>query len=140
MRLGTRQATAATLAAIGGVHVAWAQGSSFPFRNRAALADAVIGSDAVPSAAACRTVAAALFIASGLVADVPVGPRRWRVVGRAGVATVLAARGVAGMLGRTDLLATGSTSARFRRLDRRCYSPLCLALAVGTATAVGTTR
>ena len=68
-----------------------------------------------------------------IVADVPIGPARLRRVGRYGVATVLAARGFAGAFGRTDLLSKGSTSARFRSLDRRYFSPLCLALATGAA-------
>jgi hypothetical protein len=95
----------------------------------------VIGSDAVPAAAACNAVAAALFTASALVAGIPVIPRRWRAVGRVGVATVLATRGLAGMFGRTDVLSPGSTSAKFRRLDRRFYAPLCLALAAGAFSA-----
>jgi hypothetical protein len=33
------------------------------------------------------------------------------------------------MAGRTDLLAPGSSSERFRSLDRRVYSPICLTLA-----------
>ncbi|MFF3128447.1 hypothetical protein ACFVRD_40665 [Streptomyces sp. NPDC057908] len=36
-------------------------------------------------------------------------------------------------VGRTDLLSPGSVSARFRRLDRLVYSPLCVALAASTA-------
>jgi hypothetical protein len=36
---------------------------------------------------------------------------------------------IAGLAGRTDLLSPGSDSERFRDLDRRFYSPLCLALA-----------
>ena len=127
--------TIGVLAALGGLHLVWGKGSSFPFRNREALADAVIGRRAVPSATSCNAVAGLLFVASGLVADVPVGPRRWRAVGRVGVATVLATRGVFGMRGRTDLLSPGSTSATFRRLDRTVYAPLCLALAAGVATA-----
>lgn len=130
-----RYVTAAALASIGGVHVAWGFGSPFPFRSQAELADAVSGSQAVPSAAACQTVAGLLFVASGLVCDVPLGPRRLRRIGRHVVVGVLAVRGVAGMVGRTDLLARRATSPRFRRLDRRFYSPLCLALAVGAATA-----
>ena len=47
-------------------HVAWALGSSFPFRSRAELVDAVIGSDVIPSSAACDAVAVAPFVASGL--------------------------------------------------------------------------
>ena len=103
--------------------------------DRDALADAVVGSATVPSPAACYAVAGALFVASGLVADVPLGPYRLRALGRAGVATVLAVRGVAGLAGRTDLLSPRSTSPKFRRIDRMYLAPLCLALAAGAATA-----
>jgi hypothetical protein len=127
--------TSATLAGIGSVHVAWGLGSPFPFSSRDELADAVVGSRAVPSPSACYAVGAALLTAGALVSDVPIGPRRVRRVGRGIVGLVLAVRGCAGLLGRTDALSPGSTSPRFRRLDRRLYSPLCLALALGAATA-----
>ena len=124
--------TAATLATIAGLHVAWGRGSSFPFASKSELSDAVVGSQAVPSAGACYAVAGALFAASALVADVPVAPRRVRRLGRRVVGGVLATRGVVGLAGRTDLLSPGSASPRFRRLDRRYFSPLCLALALGS--------
>jgi hypothetical protein len=135
VRRGSRSLTSVTLVGIAGLHVAWGFGSSVPFRNRVELADSVIGADLVPSPTACLAVAAALLVASGLVADVPVGPRNLRRVGRRIVAGVLGVRGIAGVLGRTDLLSPGSTSPRFRQLDRRFYSPLCLLLALGSATA-----
>jgi len=123
--------TSATLAGIAAVHVAWGLGSSVPFASRAQLADAVVGSQAVPSPNACYAVAAALFAASALVSDVPVGPRRLRRLGRVVVGGTLGVRGFAGLCGRTDVLSPGSTSPRFRRLDRQIYSPLCVALAWG---------
>jgi len=129
-------ATSITLIAIGGLHVAWGLGSAFPFASRAELADAVIGTSDVPPPAACGAVAGALFVAAGLAADVPIGPRSLRRLGRATVASVLAARGVVGLLGLTDAVSPGSTSERFRSLDRRFFAPLCLLLAEGTATAV----
>lgn len=128
-------AASATLAAIAGLHIAWGVGSSFPFRSREELAIGVIGGPEVPSAVACHSVAAALVIASGLAADLPVGSRRLRSFGRAGVAGVLAIRGALGLLGRTDAVSPGSSSPKFRRLDRRLYAPLCLLLSVATATA-----
>lgn len=135
MRRAARWLTAATLAGIAGVHVAWGRGSTFPFSSRDELADAVVGTQHVPSPAACYAVATALIAASGLVANVPIGPGSLRRAGRYGVAAVLATRGLAGMSGRTDLLSRGSASMRFRRLDRRIYSPLCLTLAAGAITA-----
>ena len=127
--------TSAALASIAGVHVAWGLGSPFPFATRAELADAVIGSGAVPPPGACYAVATALFAASALVADVRIGPRRVRRLGRQVVGGVLTVRGIAGLAGRTDVLSPGSASPRFRRLDRRVFSPLCLALALGALTA-----
>ena len=44
-------------------------------------------------------------------------------------ADALAVRGLLGLAGRTDIVSPGSSSSRFRELDRRLYSPLCLALA-----------
>ncbi len=123
--------TATALAAIGGLHVAWGRGSSFPFRNEHELIDSVVGGNAVPSPAACYAVAGALFVASGLVVDIPIGPRPVRKLGRLGVACVLGGRGALGLFGRTDLVSSVSTSEKFRRIDRRYLSPLCLALAAG---------
>ena len=124
------------LAGIAGFHIAWGLGSSFPFENGPALADAVVGSSAVPPPVACHAVAVALAVASGLCADLPVGSPRLRRAGRRGVATVLAVRGLIGLIGRTDLVSPASSSPRFRRLDRRFYAPLCLLLSLGAATAV----
>ncbi|HEX2577317.1 MAG TPA: DUF3995 domain-containing protein [Aquihabitans sp.] len=125
----------AVLAGIAALHVAWGRGSSFPYADRDEVAAKVVGSSAVPPPAACYAVAGALVVASGLAADVPVGPPALRRMGRAGVATVLGVRGVLGRAGRTDVASPGSDGAAFRRLDRRIYSPLCLALAAATVTA-----
>ncbi len=126
-----RGLTAATLCSLAGLHVAWGLGSSFPFSARDDLSEAVIGRGSVPSPAACFAVAGALTIAGALVADVPGLPRGIQRAGVTGVAAVLASRAALGFAGRTDLASPGSVSTRFRRLDRRVYSPLCLALAAG---------
>ncbi|MGH3411365.1 MAG: DUF3995 domain-containing protein, partial [Streptosporangiaceae bacterium] len=52
-----------------------------------------------------------------------------RRAGVSAVAAVLAVRGGLGLAGQTRLVSPVSVSARFRRLDRRVYSPLCLTLA-----------
>lgn len=131
---GRLSATAASLMlGIAAVHVAWGRGSTWPFRDRAALNDAVIGRDATPSAPACYAVAGALTLASVLVSGEPVR-LPLRRVGTAGVVVVLTARGVLGLAGRTDWAVPGSVSPRFRRLDRRVYAPLCLTLAALSAT------
>jgi hypothetical protein len=137
MRTGIRRSTSITtatvLAGIGALHVAWGLGSSFPFRDRAALADTVVGSDAVPGRGASLAVAGLLGVAAGLVADVlPVAPRIRRV-GVLGVACVLATRAAFGFAGSTERLVAGSNSPRFVTADRRVFAPLCAALAAGAA-------
>ncbi|HZI44121.1 MAG TPA: DUF3995 domain-containing protein [Ilumatobacter sp.] len=137
MRTGIRRSTSITtatvLAGIGALHVAWGLGSSFPFRDRAALADTVVGNDAVPGRGASLAVAGLLGVAAGLVADVlPVAPRIRRV-GVLGVACVLATRAAFGFAGSTERLVAGSNSPRFVTADRRVFAPLCAALAAGAA-------
>ncbi len=129
-----RGATATTLFSLAGLHVLWGRGSTFPFADRDGLNDAVIGRSVTPSPSACFAVAGALTAAACLVADVPHLPRRGQRIGVTGVAAVLATRAALGFAGRTDVAVPGSVSPRFRRLDRRFYSPLCLALAAGAIT------
>jgi hypothetical protein len=128
-RAGITTASAA-LFALAGLHAAWGAGSAWPLPDRDALADAVIGAAEVPSPAACFAVSGALAAAGALVAGWPGGSRpAVRRLGAGTVVTVLAGRGALGLAGRTRLVSPTSTSARFARLDRRVYSPLCLALA-----------
>lgn len=123
--------TAPTLIAIAGLHVMWARGSSFPFHSRDELADSVVGTKEVPSSAACFAVALSLMVAAVVVAGVVPLPRRIRALALRIIATTLATRGIAGLLGRTSTLSPGSESAAFKRLDKRVYAPLCLWLAAG---------
>ena len=127
-RAATRTA-AAGLGALAGLHVAWGLGASWPLGDRATLADAVIGRADVPPAAACWGVAGALGAAAEFVAERPRTRPRLRRVGAAGVVLALTGRGLLGLAGRTDVVSPGSSSARFRELDRRRYSPLCIVLA-----------
>ena len=130
---------AATLLGLAGLHAVWGLGSSWPAADHDELADVVAGrpGGAVPPATACFAVAAMLAAAATLVAGRPRARPRARRAGAAGVATVLAARGTLGIAGRTDLVSPGSSSPRFRRLDRRWYSPLCLLLAAAAASSAG---
>jgi hypothetical protein len=133
IRRSTAITTASVLAGIGALHVAWGFGSSFPFRDRAALADTVVGNDAVPGRGASLAVAGLLALAAGLVADVlPVAPT-FRRVGVLGVASVLATRAAFGFAGSTERLVPGSNSPRFVTADRHVFAPLCAALAAGAA-------
>ena len=125
----------ALLLGIAGVHVAWGRGSTWPLPDRDALNDAVIGRDATPSPPACYAVAGALTTAAVLVSGQPVR-LPLRRLGVVGVVTVLTARGVLGLAGRTDLAVPGSVSPRFRRLDRRAYAPLCLTIAALSSAAL----
>jgi Protein of unknown function (DUF3995) len=110
--------------------VAWGFESSFPFRDRATLADCVVGSDEVPSRSACLAVGALLTAGAALAADWLPLPHRVRAKGLRAMAAVLGIRGVLGLINKTALVAPGSTSPRFQRLDRTRYAPLCLVLAI----------
>lgn len=127
---------AATSAVLGGaavLHLGWGLRVQLPGLDSAKVADAVVGSPHLPPPAACFAVATALAAAAALVAGVPAGRRRARRIGQTGVATVLAGRGLVGLLGAFDVVAPGPTSARFQKWDRRLYTPLCLALSAGAA-------
>ncbi len=136
MRRFLRIATPATLAGIGALHAAWGRGSTFPFGSRERLNDTVIGRPATPSPIACYAVAGSLAVASALVAGLPTPRNRVRRMGVATVAAALGTRAVLGFSGRTELVSPGSVSARFLRMDRRVYSPLCLVLALGAASSL----
>ena len=123
------------LVGLAGLHVIWAAGASWPLPDTASLSDAVIGHDKFPSSTACLTVAGALAIGSAFVAGLPAHPDWLQRIGATGVAGVLATRGVLGVAGMTRLISQGSSSLRFRQLDRRLYSPLCLTLAALAAPA-----
>jgi hypothetical protein len=134
--------TAATgLLGVGVLHVVWATGSFRPMGDNQQLTDAVVGTDnpEPPSRTACLAVAALLTTAAALVDGHPRSAPALSRIGTAGVVAVLATRGGLGLAGRTDLVSPGSTSQRFRRLDRRVYSPFCLALAALALPAVATT-
>jgi hypothetical protein len=121
--------TSATLLAAAAIHVGWGHGSSFPFSSFRELTDNVIGSPRSPSPAACNAVAGLLTGAALLVAIRPrTGLHR---VALHVVSSTFAARAAVGFAGRTDVLVPGSSSPQFRRNDRRVFSPLCAAIAVG---------
>jgi uncharacterized protein DUF3995 len=134
-----RMSTLVTVCSLGGIaalHAAWGAGSTFPFRTRDELNDTVIGRAATPSAGACYGVAGLLAAAAALVGGFPGRSSRLRRTGVGTVAVVLAARGALGFAGKTDLVSPGSTSEHFRNVDRRYFSPLCLALAAGATASL----
>lgn len=136
---GSRASTSAAsagLLGLAGLHVAWGLGATWPLPDRAAFADAVVGTEEVPPPAACFAVAGALGLAAALVGGRPRRVPMLRRLGAGGVVGALAARGVVGVFGVTELVSPGSNSPRFLRLDRRYYGPLCLSLAVLSAPAI----
>jgi hypothetical protein len=133
MQHPARVVTTAALFGIGGLHVMWGRGSAFPFTSRDQLNDTVIGRRSTPSPTACYGVAGLLTTAAALVAGLPARRSRARRIGVCAVAAVLGTRASLGFMGRTDLVSPGSASPKFRRMDKRVYSPLCAALAIGAA-------
>lgn len=127
----SRATGAAALLAIGILHAAWGAGASWPMASRDELSETVLGSPGLGrgGAAACYTVAGLLGLSALLVSGWPPWAERPRRVAVVGIAAVLGVRGLLGLAGRTDLVSPSSTGERFRRLDRRLYSPLCLTLA-----------
>ncbi|MER6395007.1 DUF3995 domain-containing protein [Kitasatospora sp. NPDC001603] len=131
----TGAAVAGGLAVTGALHALWTV-TPWPARSRQEFADTVIGTgEGVPPAAACLAVAGLLGTAAYLVgaeagALPAVGPRGVRRAGVRTVAGVLLARGAAGPLVFGVL---NERTERFRRLNARYYSPLCLALGAGAA-------
>jgi hypothetical protein len=132
-------ATAVALGAAAAVHFAWARGSTWPRESEDELADLVVGKRPMPPPAASAAVAAAL---TGAAAAVLVGvhTKADSTIGNAArLATKIASRtlrtrGIGGLvMARAGMATSGDATEEFRRLDQTFYSPLCLALSVGTA-------
>ncbi len=121
--------TAAVLLLVGALHVVWTF-SPWPLRTREEFARRVVDVpvDKLPTPGMTFAVALLLVVAGYLVVAqaelvaMP-GPRWLPAVGTGGVAAVLLLRGGAG------LVLSSRRDTEFARLDRRYYSPLCLALA-----------
>jgi hypothetical protein len=135
---GASVATAATLASVAILHVAWARGSTWPYTDAAGFVRSVIGSDnpaKAPGTGASLSIAALLVVS---VVGVTARPRTTRAATVLAsdlitlvTAAVLALRGAGGLVGS----ATGlfGTTAEFRRNDLRFYAPLCVVLALGAS-------
>jgi hypothetical protein len=131
--------SSALLASASALHVAWGLGSSWPMRDRRALANEVAGSAEMPSPQACFVVGAVLAGAAAVVAGVG-GDRPAARLARASVATGLIVRGLAGLTGRTGLLVSWTPSDHFSEVDRRRYGPLCLGTGAAVAASMITGR
>ena len=125
-----------TLLAIALLHALWGFGVTWPRRDEAALARAVVGRPQMtkmPPPIACFIVAAALII-MGLWPLASIGalptmlsPSLHRLMGWA-ICLVFIARGVAAYLPAWRRLVPVQP---FARLDRTIYGPLCLAIGGG---------
>ncbi len=134
--------TAATLAGVAVLHVAWATGSTWPYADAAQFVRSVIGSDSpakAPGVGASASVAALLALSAATVAARPRVTRPAAVLASdlatAGTAAVLALRGFGGLI----VSATGlfAATSEFRRNDLQFYAPLCLVLAIGASLSRG---
>ncbi len=132
-------AGACVLAGLSLLHLSWAVGSSWPAPDRHELAEVVAGRPELPGAAACVVVGGGLAVASLLVAGAG-GDRPAARLARTAVAAGFLGRGVAGLTGTTGRLVRWSPSARFARLDRRYYGPLCVAIGLAAAQAASSRK
>jgi hypothetical protein len=126
------------LVALSALHGYWAVGGVWPGSDAASCARTVAGFrnvDRMPSPAGALAVAGLLGVAAvlaAILAGAPVTlPAAWLVpaAGMA-VAVVFVARGLAGYTRAWRRL---TPELPFVRLDRRYYSPLCLAIGSGFA-------
>lgn len=120
------------------LHAYWAFGGRWPGHDELSLARTVVGSKGVttmPARGPTLVVALLIFVA-GVLALAPVGvspivlPPMLQTLAIAALAVVFLARGA---IGFTPLFRRLQAEEPFATLDRRLYSPLCLALGAGFA-------
>lgn len=136
--IATSVLLALVLAVLAALHAYWGVGGVWPGADAASCARAVTGFRGrrrMPPPASAFAVAALLATAAlvalvlGITAIPPqITPLVWFV--GAGVALVFLTRGV---LGFTPAWRRLTPEQPFARLDRRFYSPLCLAIGLGYA-------
>ena len=131
----------AVLAAVAFLHLYWATGGRWPGRDEASLARTVVGTanEAMPPSAVTLVVTVAIGAVAvvppwtaGLV-DVPGDARLPAWVPVAACLTGSAVFGLRGIVGLTPRWRRAMPCEPFVRLNRRVYSPLCLALGAGFA-------
>lgn len=120
----------AGLLVIAAMHLLWALGIWFPYRDEERLVRTVVGlkgETRMPGPIPCALVVAALIVAAGLpwIAGGPI-----RQAGLVLAATVFAIRGI---LPYRPFWRTLTPQEPFATLDRTVYGPLCLGFAVGFA-------
>jgi hypothetical protein len=120
----------AGLLVIAAVHLLWALGIWFPYRDEERLVRTVVGlrgEARMPGPIPCALVVAGLTVAAGLpwIAAGPI-----RQAGLVLAATVFAIRGIVPYRPFWRRL---TPQEPFATLDRRVYGPLCLGIALGFA-------
>jgi hypothetical protein len=128
-------ATAGALLGVGGIHLAWALGSTWPLDDPESLARTVLG---IPGAEAMPTPAMTLGIVGALTTAAAAAVARCslslrtRTISRVltlGAGSVLALRGVSGFA--EAIFMPEMTTPEFRTMNLLLYSPVTLALAAG---------
>ena len=137
MQLGTLAALVAALllALLAALHVYWGFGGRWPGSDERSLAETVVGvtpDGRMPGPGACFVVALLLAMAAALPlivrSPLPLPLPLWMPrIALCVAAGVLTFRGLGGYLDRR--LRPGIVGLPYDRLNRRVYSPLCLALA-----------
>ena len=137
--VGAALVASGTLWALAGLHVYWGRGGHWPAKTEAGLVATVVGvapNQRMPGLGACLVVAALLGIAASLPPMLHwIAP--FSSLARIGIlsaAAVLGLRGLAGFFDRR--LRPAIIGLPYDRLNRRVYSPLCLALAAALAVSV----
>lgn len=126
------------LSAIAVIHMVWAAGSAWPYKDETSLAKAVVGSRGIenmPPRWASLLVSLCLF-GAGLWALALRGigpiqvPQMVQFLGGLALTAVFGLRGVLGVFPAFEKMAPEQP---FLRLNRRVYSPLCVLIGLGFA-------
>ena len=130
------------LTGLAALHAWWGIGGRWPARDEAALADLVIGTPRrqMPPPVACFAVAGAILLGVALVVSVvflrlPPPLDGLARLAYAAFAAVFLLRGLAGFF---PTIWRYSDGTRFQSFNTRCYSPLCLMIALGLGLSLGT--
>ncbi|MEH3078744.1 MAG: DUF3995 domain-containing protein [Quadrisphaera sp.] len=115
--------------ALGLLHVCWALGSHWPASSGSDLADAVVGAQALPARVPTAVVSVGL-VSGAVIVSGALGRPRARRSAAVALGGAFVARGALGGSAAARRITASAPSARFVRLDRRCYRPLCAAIGV----------